>query len=255
MSLPKISPLECLDWWSQGMEKDAICKYSNPHVAKQPTWGQTIVPVTQECAGNYSIQFECSTDESKGIANFRIDGIWDTALICVGGQQLDKIYSLMIGTNSFDLLTGDKCIPFLKNHPICLSIVSSGKYKISYDIVTLADPAPKYEYVFTTHQYWHEKECTSVKLRFNHVITKLYVKLDKLVKSVGLFMHDEKVSDFIQLDDTTWLYEFPAQWCINLSRLDMLSVRFDTPANCDAWVESKQLLQIMSGMAGTAFSK
>lgn len=256
MNSSKATPFECLDWWSQGMEKDAIRKYSDPCVARWPTHGSTIVPVTQQCTGNYSIEFRESTDESKGIANFRIEGNWDAVSICVGGQQLDKIYSLMNNTNSFDLLDGGKCMPFLKKHPISLTIVSSGKYKVSYDIVELADPAPEYEYVFTAHQYCGpETDCEQVKLQFNHVVTKLCVKPDRSVGSVELFMHDEKVCDLVKVDGAIWLYEFPKELCINMSRLDMLNIRFDVSVNCDTWVESKQLLRVMSGMAGAAFSK
>ncbi|NDC10288.1 MAG: hypothetical protein EBZ75_13290 [Oxalobacteraceae bacterium] len=230
----------------------------------------------------YRTKIEIPNDPNgKGIANIKIAGnTWNKLNVEIGGQVMNRIHRFM-GFEKPPLTDNGHCIPFVEHHAVVIVVenyerLCGEQSVVEYDIVeceykketTGTKKGFSAEFIYSDYLYnehhsiGKSKGATPLeafRVYFNHPVRRLFVKTEKPVESVDLWVdlkYPYPTIPLTKVSDCDFVLDFGKN-TLNFSNCyAKLYVRNPVAENTIRYyVESLQCMRAMSGMYGNAFSK
>lgn len=217
-----------------------------------------------------------------GYANFKLispSSNLDSIQFEVGGQSIDRpvLYKFLNHEPTLYLMSENRCVPNLESHTI--SILFDAKnieedIVFSYDIVELSNVSKTYDYIHKMDQYTGEEQLVALKssvilengsiklkcnLNYNHLINRIYAFLPEDTTDVRLILDGQDYNLVFTKEKNYYIFDF-GKSPLNFSRIDYAYLSFvckniTTDSVCNVIAVSTNIMRIMSGMMGSAFTK
>lgn len=240
------------------------------------------ITLTRSASKRVLYEMPTSDVPNIGYANFKLISPsynLDSIQLEVGGQCIDRpaLYKFLNNEPKLYLMSENRCVPNLEWHHI--SIIFDTKnieedVVFSYDIVELSNVSKTYDYIHKMDQYTGEEQLTALKssvvlengsiklkcnLNYNHLINRIYAFLPEDTTDVRLILDGQDYNLVFTKEQDYYMFDF-GKSPLNFSRIDYASLTFvckniTNNSECNVVAVSTNIMRILSGMMGSAFSK
>jgi hypothetical protein len=239
------------------------------------------ITLTRDVSKRVLYEMPTSDVPNIGYANFKLISPsynLDSIQFEVGGQRIDTpaLYKFLNHEPKLYLMSENRCVPNLEWHHISILFDTKNIEDVvfSYDIVEVSNPSKFYEYFCKVDQYTGEEQLTALKssvvlengsiklkcdLNYNHLINRIYAFLPEDTTDVRLILDGQDYNLVFTKEQDYYMFDF-GKTPLNFSRIDHACVSFvcknvTTDSVCNIVAVSTNIMRIMSGMMGSAFSK